>query len=222
MTSQIFEQHLLPNFTVPYFSGDLQAEETWLLSIKFPPLDHNLQKQHPASEHTIPPYIINHNIKLHHDLIDHVVWATRITTSSRITAIMDKWAHQPPLDRVKSYTHFLEYHLLAYTTFFHSNIADQTGDSLTSFYNWRTPKYFAQWFLYAHPSTKVLVGLWTLRYLVRRVESNWEPPKGFCSGAVGFLEKHKVDPTGELYSWLGGLTECEAYSGDSDEEDMDE
>ncbi|KDR86061.1 hypothetical protein GALMADRAFT_400548 [Galerina marginata CBS 339.88] len=180
ITSQIYEQRVLPTYMVPYFSNDLQAEETWLLSIKFPPPDHGLQKQHPASEHTIAPYNINYNIQLHQ-------LTNGIGISSRITAIMEKWAHHPPIDRVQCYTHFLEYHLLSHAIFFHTCITDKTH-SPTALHNRSSPKYFCQWFSNANPSTKILVGLWTLCYLLRWVETKWEPPKGFCSGAISFLE----------------------------------
>ncbi|KDR86038.1 hypothetical protein GALMADRAFT_399671 [Galerina marginata CBS 339.88] len=190
MISQICEQHVLPNFTALYFSDDLHAEETWLASISFPPLDHSLQKQYPPSKHTIPPYNISRSIlPSSQNSNGYYLWSNRVQMSVRITTAMEEWVHHPPFDRVKCYTHFLEYHLLSYAAFFHTCITDESPlYSLTNLHDWVSSKYFALWFSYAHPSKKILVGLWTIRYLLRGVETKWEPPEGFCSGVISFLE----------------------------------
>ncbi|KDR86052.1 hypothetical protein GALMADRAFT_400146 [Galerina marginata CBS 339.88] len=226
MTSQIYKEHVLAHFMVPYFSDDSHSEETQLSSITFPPpLDHGLKKQYPQSEHTIPPYSIDRGILSQHhcNLSDHSLWSDRGKTSFRITAIMEKWTH-PSFDRVKCYTHFLEYYLLSYAASIpiHDHISIHPLNFLELLHVRETPKYFSLWFSCANPSKKILVGLWTLYYLLHGVETKWEPPKGFYSGAFGFLEKHELDPTGELHSWLGGLTEREADLDNLDEEDMDE
>ncbi|KDR86041.1 hypothetical protein GALMADRAFT_235259 [Galerina marginata CBS 339.88] len=228
LISQIYDQHVFPSFKALYFSDDLHTEETWLASISSPPLDQSLQKYLP-SKHTIPPYNISHSILRSNPTLNYYsLWLSRVQISVRITAAMEEWVHHPSFDRVKCYTYFLEYHLLSYTAFFHTCITDKYPlYSLTGLYDRVSSKYFALWFSYAYPSKKILVGLWTLRYLLRGVEIKWEPPKGFCSGAISFLEKHELDPTGELRLWLGGLTEREARSArsgwhDWGEEDTDE
>jgi len=145
---QIYEQRILPKFTIPYFSDNFYAEETWLSSVAFPPLDHGLQKQYlPSLDNTIPPYTIQY------------------------------------------YTHFLEYYLLAYARYFHRSIDKDYFSPVLRDPNYRDLEYFAQWFSYAYPSTKILVGLWTLCYLLPGwAKPKWYPPAGFCSGAISFLE----------------------------------
>ena len=180
---QIYEQGILPRLEIPYFSDNFHAEETWLSSVIFPPLDYGLQKQYLSSDNTIPPYNIQH-IQSHSDVY-HRFWFHRSKASRRITAIVEELSL---INRAKCYTHFLEYHLLAYARYFHRPfdqrypsgiLPDDKGDGL---------KYFAQWFSYAHPSTKIMVGLWTSCYLLRRGKPKWHPPVGFCSGAISFLE----------------------------------
>jgi hypothetical protein len=186
---QICEQRIIPTFTIPYFSDYFDAEETWLSSVTFPPLDHGLQNQYLASDNTIPPYNIQHHIQPHDDInYDHYIRSDRIEASSRISAIVEALSS---INRIECYTHFLEYHLLAYARCFH-RLVDQDPDYFCPVfreysYHLRM-KYFAQWFSYAYPSAKILVGLWTLCYLLRRVKRKWNPPVGFCSGAIGFLE----------------------------------
>ena len=184
---QIYEQRVLPKFTIPYFSGDFRAEETWLSSVTFPPLDHGLQKQYLPSDNSIPPYNIRHCIQSHSAFnnYDHF-WSDRIKASSIITAIVEELS---PINRVKCYTHFLEYHLLAYARYFHHLIdQDYFSPVLRDIDDGYSLKYFAQWFSYAYPSKKILVGLWTSCYLLRRVKPKWYPAVGFCSGAISFLE----------------------------------
>jgi len=179
MIDQICEQRILPKFTIPYFSDNFHAEETWLSSVTFPPLDHGLQKKYLASENTIPPYNIQHSSLYDNYRLDV------IEASSKITAIVEKFSS---IDRVKCYTHFLEHHLLAHATYFHRSIDRDYSIRTFSGYDGYGLKYFAQWFSYAYPSTKILVGLWTSCYLLRRVKAKWYPPAGFCSGAISYLE----------------------------------
>ena len=243
---QIYEQRMLPKFTMPYFSDNFHAEETWLLSVTFPPLDHGLQKRYLASDNIIPPYNIRHHIQSHSTLNNYDrFWSDRIKASCKITAIVEELS---PINRVECYTHFLEYHLLTYARYFHRLIdrhlyspvlRDVGGD----YYGLNS---FALWFSYAYPSTKILVGLWTLRYLLRRVKPKWHPPVGFCSGAISYLEvrflkiyflhtshwflntqKYSLDPTGELHSWLEGLliessTNSDDFEGAEDFEDSED
>jgi len=174
---QIYEQRMLPRFTTPCFSDNFYVEETRLSSVTFPPLDYALQKQYPPSDNTVPPYNIEGV-----DFYDELLGSDRIKASSKITAIAEELSS---INRVKCYTHFLEYHLLAYAKHFHRYI--DTGYFYPALED-RGVKYFALWFSYAYPSTKILVGLWTLCYLLRRVKPQWYPPAGFCSGAISFLE----------------------------------
>jgi hypothetical protein len=186
MIGQIYEERMLPKFTIPYFSDNFHTEETWLSSVTFPPLDHGLQKRcgDLPSCNAIPPYNIQHHNHTDGSDIDCVQLTDYINASSKITAITEEL---PPINRVQCYTHFLEYCLLAYAGHFHhfdkdyfSRVLHRPGS--------RDPKYFAQWFSYAYPSTKILVGLWTLCYLLRRLKLKWYPPTGFCTGAISFLE----------------------------------
>jgi hypothetical protein len=192
MIGQICEQRMLPKFTIPYFSDDFHAEETWLSSVTFPPLnlDHGLQKQYlPPIINTIPPYNIRHYIQLHDDTYEHNIRSDRVKASSRITAMMIM-GELSSINRSECYTHFLEYHLLAYAKYF-QNIFDQGQDGFPPVLVTDSGchlDYIAQWFSYAYSSTKILVGLWTLCYLHRRLKPTWNPPAGFCSGAISFLE----------------------------------
>ncbi|KAF8806747.1 hypothetical protein BYT27DRAFT_7190399 [Phlegmacium glaucopus] len=47
---------------------------------------------------------------------------------------------------------------------------------------------FACWFSHAYSSKKILVGLWTLYYLLPKIKPEWRPPGGFCSGAMDYLK----------------------------------
>jgi len=232
---QIYEQMILPKFTIPYFSDNFHAEETWISSVTFPPPHHGLQKQQLPSDNTIPPYNIQHYIQpFRSPLLDC------IEASSKITAIMIV-EELSPINRAKCYTHFLEYCLLAYARDFHFTIDKDSFPPILHDPDYCGLKYFAQWFSYAYPSTKILVGLWTSCYLLRRVKPKWYPPAGFCSGAISYLEvrfykayflhpsywflntqKYSLDPTGELHSWLEGLTERSTnYSDDFEDSDSD-
>jgi len=182
---QIYEERMLRKFTMPYFSDNPHAEETWLSSVTFSPLDHRLQKQYLPSDNTIPPYNIQHYIQSHSAFNNYdPFWSDRISSSSKITAIVEELSS---INRVKCYTHFLEYHLLAYARYFHRFIDRDYFSPVLDDSNYRGLKYFAQWFSYAYPSTKILVGLWTSCYLLRRVKPKWYPPAGFCSGAISYL-----------------------------------
>ena len=173
---------MLPEFMIPYFSDNFHAEEAWLSSVAFPPLDHGLQKQYlPTLDNTIPPYNIQCYIQAH----DNLFRFDRIDASSRITAIVEELLST---NRVKCYTHFLEYYLLAYARYFHHSIDKDCFSPALRDPNYRDLEYFALWFSYAYPSTKILVGLWTLCYLLHRMKPKWYPPAGFCSGAISYLE----------------------------------
>jgi hypothetical protein len=179
---QIYEQMMLPKFTIPYFSDDFHIEETWLSLVAFPPLDHSLQKQYLTSDNTIPPYNIQHRIQPYDDLFR----SDCIKTSTKVTAILEELSS---INRVKCYTHFLEYCLLAFARYFHRFIdMNYSSSVLHDATGYVGVKYFTQWFSYAHPSTKILVGLWTSYYLLRRVKPTWYPPPGFCSGAISYLQ----------------------------------
>ena len=176
---QIYEQRIFPKYTIPYFSDNFHAEETWLSSVTFPPLDHSLQKKFLPSDNSIPPYNIQHG-----GPYDDLFGSDRMKSSSKITAIMEELSS---INRIQCYTYFLEYYLLAYARHFYRFI-DQDYPTRGFHDDGGSLKYFAQWFSYAHPNTKILVGLWTSCYLLRRVQSKWYPPVGFCSGAISFLE----------------------------------
>jgi hypothetical protein len=188
MIAQICEQRMLPKFTTPYFSDDFHAEETWLSSVTFPPL--GPQKQYvPPIINTIPPYNIQHYIQLHDGTYEYKIRFDRVKASFGITAMMIV-EELPSINRSECYTHFLEYHLLAYARYFQYMVdrnqdeyppvlANDSGCQL---------EYIAQWFSYAYSSTKILVGLWTSCYLHRRLKPTWNPPAGFCSGAISYLE----------------------------------
>ena len=182
---RIYEQGILPRFTIPYFSDNFHAEEIWLSSVKFPPLDYGLQKQYLASDNTIPPYNIQH-IQSYRDYHSYYhFWSDCVDVSCRITAIVEELSS---INRAKYYTHFLEYHLLAYARYFYRSIDRDYLIGIVPHDPHDGLKYFAQWFSYAHPSTKIMVGLWTSCYLLRRGKPKWHPPVGFCSGAISFLE----------------------------------
>jgi hypothetical protein len=177
---------MLPKFTILYISDNLHAEATWLSSVTFPPLDHGLQKQYLPSDNTIPPYNIQHHIQSCDGFIDEYLFRSdRIKASSKITAIVEELS---PINRVECYTHFLEYHLLAYARYFHSCFIDEDHFPPALLGDSHNLEYFAQWFSYAYPTTKISVGLRTLCYLLRRMKPKWYPPAGFCSGAISFLE----------------------------------
>ena len=181
---RIYEQGILPQFTIPYFSDNFHAEETWLSSVIFPPLDYGQQKQYLSSDNTIPPYNIQHHIQSHSDFNEYdPSWFECIQVSCKITAIVEELSS---INRAKCYTHFLEYHLLAYARYFHRQVINKAYLSRPHLDNRLT--YFALWFSYAHPSTKIMVGVWTSCYLLRRLKLTWHPPVGFCSGAISFLE----------------------------------
>ena len=176
---QIYEQGMLPQFTIPYFSDNFHTEEIWLSSVTFPPVDHGLQKQYLPSDNTIPPYNIQRG-----RLYDNLFRYDRIEASSKITAVVEELSS---INRVECYTHFLEYYLLAYARFFYRHIDKDYYPPLYDAH-YRDLKYFALWFSHAYPSKKILVGLWTSCYLLRRMKPTWCPPAEFCSGAVSFLE----------------------------------
>ena len=166
---------------MPCFSDNSHAEETWLSSVTFPPLDHGLQRQYLPSDNTIPPYNIRD--RPYKGFSPNELFGV----SSRITVIVEELS-SVAINRVECYTQFLEYYLLAYAKHFHPFIdKDYPSPVLHDIYG-HLLKYFALWFSYAYPSTKILVGLWTSCYLLRRVKPKWYPPAGFCSGAISFLE----------------------------------
>ncbi|KAF8808318.1 hypothetical protein BYT27DRAFT_7097168 [Phlegmacium glaucopus] len=192
--AQIYEVRVIPAFYQPYLSRDLEFEQMQLSSIEFPP--RYTQEENRFLKNTIPPYNILPSEAVTQDKFGQG-WGNHVDGSFEITEALEKATYySPPNIRDRCYTNFVELYLITYATYFHSNLHPHS--------RW-IPTYFACWFSHAYPSKKILVGLWTLHYLSPRTKPKWTPPTGFCSGAMGYLERYSFDPKGELRSWLEGL-----------------
>ncbi|KAF8808321.1 hypothetical protein BYT27DRAFT_7210917 [Phlegmacium glaucopus] len=194
--AQIYDARVIPGFYQPYLSRDPEFEQRQLSCIEFPP--RYTQGENHLLQNTIPPYnILPLEAVTELEVKFGQRWLNHVDRSFKITKALEEATYYfPPNIRDKCYTNFVESYLITYATYFHSNLHPDSR---------RIPTYFACWFSHAYPSKRILVGLWTLYYLSPKTKPKWTPPTGFCSGAMGYLERYSFDPKGELHSWLEDL-----------------